>query len=267
MPKREKIDRKEKVEEAERTIKSRDKQYLKPRVQRLKEFGEVAGTVRLGQVNTVSYDTEKTPPIHYLQSYIEEAADSYLEGNFRSCIFCCATAAEQVIKYELALSSVDFKAEIEEIENERWGLGKLIKRLKGRPSENERISHLKKISDSLLNWLNKARISIAVHPPYASVYDEDDTDEIKTWKNERMVYYIYGILNLLDAKDREEILELNVGLPKGVSTTLRELLDDPKSQHMPEVWDAFIRRDVFQQHLALEAFRKMKEIIEGVYPS
>lgn len=251
-------------EEAERTIKRRDKQYSKYRVQRLIELGKVAGTVRLGEVSTVTYNTEKAPPIHYLQSYIEEAGESFLGGNFRSCIFCCAAAVEQVIKYELIKSSGDPKAEIRKIESRRLGLGKLVEILENRPSDNERILKLKKFLDSL-DWINKARISIAVHPPYASVYDEDDTDEIKTWKNERMVYYINRILDLLSAQDHERVLDLNVGLPEGVSTTFRELLKDPKSKQMPEVWYLFTSREV-QQPLALETYRRMKEIIEGVYP-
>lgn len=240
-------------EEAERIMKIRDERYFKHRKQRLIELGEVAGTMRLREVSTVTYNVGKAPPVHYLQRYIEEAEESFLGGNFRSCIFCCATAVEQVIKYELALSSVDFKTEIEEIENERWGLGKLIKRLEGRPSENERISKLKKFLDSFY-WINDARISIAVHPSYASVYKKEDTKEMKIWQNERMVYHINKILDLL-----------NVGLPEGVSTTFRELLKDPKSKQMPEVWYLFTSREV-QQPLALETYRRMKEIIEGVYP-
>lgn len=251
-------------DEAERIIKNRDERYFKYRVQRLREFGEVVGTVRLGEVSTVTYDTKKAPPVHYLQSYIDEAQESFLGGNFRSCIFCCAAAVEQVIKYELIKSSGDPKAEIRKIESGRLGLGKLVEILENRPSDNERILKLKKFLDSL-DWINKARISIAVHPPYASVYDEDDTDEIKTWKNERMVYYINRILDLLSAQNHERVLDLNVGLPEGVSTTFRELLKNSKSKQMPEVWYLFTSREV-QQPLALENYRRMKEIIEGVYP-
>lgn len=251
-------------EEAKRIIKSRDERYFKHRVQRLKEFGEVAGTVKVGEASTVTYNTEKAPPIHYLQSYIEEARESFLGGNFRSCIFCCAAAVEQVVKYELIKSSGDPKAEIKEIENKGLGLGRLVGRLKGRPSGDKRISRLKKFLGSFY-WINDARNTIAVHPSFASIYNEDDTDEIKTWKNERMVCYINRILDLLSAQDHERVLDLNVGLPEGVSTTFRELLKDPKSKQMPEVWYLFTSREV-QQPLALEAFKKMKEIIEGAYP-
>lgn len=80
-----------------------------------------------------------------------------------------------------------------------------------------------------------------------------------------MVYYINRILDLLSAQDHERVLDLNVGLPEGVSTTFRELLKDSKSKQMPEVWYLFISREV-QQPLALETYRRMKEIIEGVYP-
>jgi len=251
-------------EEAGRTIKRRDKQYFKNRVQRLIELGEVAGTVRLGQVSTVTHDTEKAPPVHYLQSYIEEAQESFLGGNFRSCIFCCAAAVEQVVKYELIKSSDDPKAEIKEIENKGLGLGRLVGRLKGRPSGDKRISRLKKFLGSF-NWINDARNTIAVHPSFASIYNEDDTGGMKIWKNERMVYYINRILDLLSAQDHERVLDLNMRLPEGTSTTFRELLKDPKSKQMQEVWYLFTSREV-QQPLALEAFRKMKEIIEGVYP-
>lgn len=253
-----------KSEEAERIIERRHDRYFKHRVQRLIELGEVAGTVRLGEVSTVTYNAGEAPPPHYLQSYIEEAEDSYLGGNFRSCIFCCAAAVEQVIRYELIKSSGNTKAEIKEVEG--LTLGKLIKKLKCCTLENEKISHFKKISDNLLNWVNKARNAIAVHPPHASVYDKDDTEEMKIWKNERMIRYIKRILGLLNDHDRERMLDLNVESPEGGSTTLRELLSDPKSQHIPDVWYEFTRRDVFPQYLALETYRKMKEIIEGVYP-
>lgn len=227
------------------------------------ELGKVAGTVRLREVSTVTYDAREAPPPHYLQNYIEEAEESYLTGNFRSCVFCCAAAVEQVIKYELIKSSVDPKTKIKKIEG-RLTLGTLIGMLKEHPSKNERISKLKNFLYNL-RWINKTRNSIAVHPSYASVYRKEDTEEMKIWKNERMVYYINRILDLLSAQDHERVLDLNVGLPEGVSTTFRELLKDPKSKQMPEVWYLFTSREV-QQPLALETYRRMKEIIEGIYP-
>jgi len=243
-------------EEAEEFLKSRDKRYFKYRVQRLKELGEVAGTVRLREVSAVTYDTTEAPAPYLLDHYIDEAQESYVYGNFKSCIFCCSSAVQHVFQHELIKNSNEPEAEWRRFEKERFTLGGYIKEAKKQGLLNSVLDDAK--------WINRARNTLAAHPPYVQVYR--DTNEFKIWKNRMMTKYIGKTLALLNDAERHQILNLKVPSPEGVSTTLCGLLRDPKSKQIQETWYEFASTNT-SKILALESFKKMKKIVEGVYPS
>lgn len=249
---------------AEKVIRRLDEQRRKHRVKRLMEFGKVAGTIEIGKVSTVTITPPEGTPIQFLWGYIEEAQRSYLESNFRSCVFCCATAVEQILKYEIALSSDNFKSEIEKFEKELFTLGKLIGQLRKCNSKNERISKLKKFIKSL-GWLNEARNAIATHPEYVSLEATEDNEEVKKWKVKKIVSSIKRILSLLPEDEQKEVSNSKIEVSPERFITFKEFLDK-SPQTIYQIGHKFIGRSELQLYLALEAFRKMKEIVEGVYP-
>jgi len=151
------------IKDAEQIEKERDKRKFEKRVDRRVHIG------------TITYSSVEKQPPFYLWDLLEEAAESYLEGCFRSCIFCCAEIAEQMIKHELIRNSRDPEERTWQFEIKRVTLGKLIE-------EAKKVKELKERIDDA-EWLNDARNTIAVHPLYVGVYESNDDLQTKIWKN------------------------------------------------------------------------------------
>lgn len=195
-------------EKAEKVIKRLDGFHFKHRVKRLMELEKVTGIFEIDR-RSWPITPPAGAPLQFLWGYIKEAQSSYLEDNCRSCVFCCAAEAEQILKYEIALASDNFQCKIEEFESGYFGLGKLIRELDVCKSENERIVKLKNLKESL-DWLNKARNAIATHPDYVSLEVMEDDEGEKEWKVNRIVVSIKRILNLLTKEEQSEILDFKI---------------------------------------------------------
>lgn len=213
-------------------------------------------TTRQFTLGSIVYSVMGKQPPHYLESYMDEARESYLEGAFRSCIFCCADAAEQIIKHELIRESEAPEEKLEWFEKERRGLGKLI-------GDAEEAEFLRKHIEDF-EWLNGVRITIAVHPLYIGVHEGSDDPQTRIWKNRTMIRSVRKTLEFLDGETREAVLESQLSVPaEGKTIKLGDMLTDPSSDHT-FFWWRLLEEDVLEE-LALEAYGRMKKIVEGVY--
>lgn len=232
-------------QEAEEIIRKSDSRKFDSRVKRL---------INLGVIEFSSVD--KQPP-HYLWGHLKETADSYEEGCFRGCIFYCASIVEQIIKHEIIRNSGDPEEKQWEIEIRGRSFGHLIK-------DAEKLPLLKPFLNDA-GWLRGARNLIAAHPLYVGVYEKDDTPDIKIWKNKTMIRNIRKTLDLFNNRDRESILDFKITYEDKSEVKLRDALKDPTFDHASVIWGGF-SEDAVLEFLALEAFKRMKKITEGVYP-
>jgi hypothetical protein len=233
---------------AEKIIRDNDSRKFEGRVKRWIEI------IELGAIEFASF--RKSPP-HYLWNLLKEAADDFQEGCFRSCIFICASVAEQILKHELIQSSTDPEEKQWEIEIRRKSYSDLI-------NESEKLPSLKSyVGDA--RWLRDARNLIAAHPLYVGVYEKDDTQDRIIWKNKTMIRNIRKTLELFDNKDRESILDFKITYEDKSEVKLRDALKDPTFDHASVIWSGF-SEDAVLEFLALGAYQRMKKIVEGVYP-
>lgn len=76
-------------EEAEKRLTENDKRTVTERAKRLVALGGIT-------INLV----ERMVP-NLMSEYHREASDSFINGNYRNCIFSCSAALDQIIRHEL----------------------------------------------------------------------------------------------------------------------------------------------------------------------
>jgi hypothetical protein len=124
-----------KLEECTDTLRYNDAHSLEERAKRLQELGT----------------TETSFSIQREWEYSIEAGDCYINHNYRSAIFCCACAVEQIFMYEYLKENTD------DINNFDLPMfGKLIDRCENIASSTP---YLKSAG-----LLNKIRNKVAAHP-------------------------------------------------------------------------------------------------------
>lgn len=233
---------------AEKIVRKSDSREFEGHVKRVME------RLKLG---TIEFDAAHRSPPRYLWNLTKEAARTFDEGCVRSCIFLCSSMAEQILKHELIRSSEDPEEKQWEIEIRRRSYADLIKEAGNLPLLRNFINDAR--------WLKDARNLIAAHPLYVGVYERDDSRDKIIWKNKTMIRNIRKTLKLLNDKDRELILDFRVTYEDKSEVKLRDALKDPTFDHASVIWEGF-SEDAVLESLALEAYQRMKKVIEGVYP-
>lgn len=245
-------------------LRGLDSTSLEERAKRFKELG------------TIITDSQKGPPSFRMDPYQKEATNSYINGNFRSCIFSCACIVDQVFKHEYVKASENKKKALEDIEGKTFGdaIG-LVRKL----SKDGKLGHLKPFIDKA-ETLNNIRNKISVHPGYVDLPPSSDWGlRIKLIKKDICI-----LLKLLvktnpqiKPEERKKMFEktldgikfnLGAGDPQPQVVTLRELLDrnfEVEGGLMaPDVTREVIEES-FLSPLALRSYKFMKEIVEGIY--
>jgi len=257
----------ETLDECKELLRLRDSTSLEERAKRLQE-------IEFGAVIT---DIQGEPPADRLNEYLREAADSYVNGNFRSCIFSSACIVDQVFKHEYVKASTDKKKALEEIKGKTFGKTlRLVCRLLSRE-----LCYMKPFIAKATS-LNIIRNGISVHPGYVDLPPSSEWGIVV----ELMRREILSLLKLLVITDPEI-------KPGEIEGTCEKILDDIKfrgersyrdSQTFEvslkdvlkknfELDDVLVEprqtRDViekdFLKPLALRSYRFMKEIVEGIY--
>jgi len=209
--------------------------------------------LRLSKLGAYSISLVDRPVANLMEEYLKEASYSYVYGNFRSCIFACSAAVDQIFRHEIIHNSNEYKTKIKQIEE--LSFGQIIG-----VAREEKIESLKPILNEV-NWINEARNRIAVHPICitAEKLDEELTNELK-------IKYIKNIIEIANEEDREKILNTSLIYPGEKRVTLQEVLENPYIIRASELlmWD--IDNEVIEL-IALESYKKTVRILLHLFPA
>jgi len=215
------------LEDARLSIKNLDERTLEDRASRLKELG------------VTRYSLIERSTSQLMSDYSVEAAKNFVEGCFRSCIFCCAAAVDQTFRHEIICASKNPEEKFNKLR--RKFFGQIIDLAKN----TERLQPF--LEDAC--WLNRLRNKLAVHPLSFWPLRGDDIKEIKVIKKG-----LKEIITVVDAEDREKIKQLLIRVNNLDNSDALDIL----------MW----RPDETPlQSSALKAHNIMAGIIEGLYPS
>lgn len=229
------------LEESKKFLQERDLRTLEYRAQRFKELSVIE----------TSFSTQKE------WDYTSEADSSYIEGNYRSTIFCCACAVDQIFRYEYLkipgnrnekLRKLSFGQIIDNCQKIR------IPRL---------VLHIEKAG-----LLNNIRNNVATHPLFLDIPAESDPE--RKIAKELLLNDVRTLLVLvgrIDPNLKSEI-ESNKLIDKveGKTYILLDLINQksevPNSLH--GFW-GLIEKQILA-FLALQSWKILKEISEALYP-
>ena len=205
---------------------------------------------RLLELGVMFWSSVERPTPQRMSDYSTEATMSYINGSFRSCIFCCSAAVDQIFRHEIILGSKNPDEE--------------IVRVRGKPFGSiihfaENIVRLKPFLEDARR-LNRLRNKVAVHPLSLWPFEDDDVKA-----NEIMIQDLKNIISAADPEDAETIKRSFV-IVDGRKVVLADVLCDPGAPGASDLLMWRIDNDILKP-LALKAFKKMAEIIEGLYPA
>ncbi len=235
--------------------------FLEPRSYRLKE------------IETIGFNAPLFSPLREYQ-YHKEAGNSYVNGNYLSCIFSCVGVVEQTLRHEYIEIAHDKEKAIKEVNNLTFGrlIGQ-IDRLNNICGKFKRIESF--IEDA--KNINKIRNEIAVHPKYLDIFYHTDDDQ--RLRDKRIAEDIKGRLRLIisvdpsiksekkEEKFKELLSTIKIG-PQTKKFTLGTILDNNFS-----VGDTYIDPETTLETIgeymieisAKLSYRLMKKIVEGIY--
>lgn len=231
------------LEECKEQLQKGDENTLERRAARLQELDVIQTDGRL-------FSSQKE------WDYAGEASDSYINGNYRSAIFCCACAVDQIFRYEyLKLPENNYR------DIQRCTFGKIIHRCKER-----RIPSLLPLLDKA-ELLNKMRNEISAHPLFIDL--PADSDPERRTKDILSIEDIKKLLKLVESinpglKTEIEATEL-VNHVENKSYVLGKVIK--QSSEMPFNLDGFwglIEKDILK-YLSKQAWNILKFIAEGLY--
>jgi hypothetical protein len=214
-------------EEARHIIKNLDKKTLDERSSRLKELG------------VTHYSSIERSTSQLMSDYNVEAAKNFVEGCFRSCIFCCAAAVDQTFRHEIIHESKNPEEKFDKLKLKTFG--QII-------SCAENIVRLQRFLEDA-RWLSRLRNKLAVHPLCSWPLRGEDMKEIKVIKQS-----LKEIIAVVDAEDREKIKQLLIRVSNLDTSDALDIL----------TWRP--DEDTLKSS-ALKAHNIMAGIIEGLYPN
>jgi len=185
-----------------------------------------------------------------MSDYSTEATMSYVNGCFRSCIFCCSAAVDQIFRHEIIHESKNPEETMNKIKEKPFG--------KIMPFA-ENVERLQRFLEDARR-LNRLRNKVAVHPlSFWPFYDDDAK------VNEIIIQDLKNIIAAADAEDAEMIKQSFI-IIDGKRVVLADVLRDSRTPEASDLLMWRIDNDVLKP-LALKAFQKMAGIIEGLYPA
>jgi len=227
------------LEDARLTIKNLDEKTIDDRAIRLKELG------------VTQYSSINRSISPRMSDYSVEATKSFVEGCFRSCIFCCAAAVDQTFRYELIHESDTPIKERKKLKGKPFGT--TLKRAKNK----QRLQPF--LEDAC--WLNRLRNTVAVHPLCFWPFLGEEKME-----NKIILEDLKKIIAVADAEDSEQIKQLFITREDGSKVVLADVLLDPTIPGASDLLMWRLDNDILRP-LALKAYQRMARIIEGLYPS
>ena len=169
-----------------------------------RSYEECKQTILKLDANTLDRRIERCQELEVIQTrfsfqkewdYAGEASDTYIDGNYRSAIFCCACAVDQIFRYEYMRNPESRYDEIDGLT-----FGQIIRLCK----EKEVKSLLPLINQAFL--LNDIRNDVATHPLFIDVPVESDPDrQLRDSLLLRDITKLLELVGRLDLNLRHEI--------------------------------------------------------------
>jgi len=231
------------LEECKETLRDLDARTLERRAERLQELEKIETDAR-------RFSSQRE------WSYLTEATDVYINGHYRSAIFCCAFAVDQIFRYEYLKTA---EGEYDDLENLTfWPLI--------RKCERQKVASLcPYIEEAKL--LNDLRNKVATHPLFIDV--PIDSDLTRQMRGELICKDIAILLDLVGRLDPSRRLKIESTVlrdgAKGVDYIFGEVISHPSD--LPSTIDGFwglIEQEVLK-FLAKQARNIVKTISEGLY--
>lgn len=230
-----------------------------------RSYEECKQTILKLDANTLDRRIERCQELEVIQTrfsfqkewdYAGEASDTYIAGNYRSAIFCCACAVDQIFRYEYMRNPESRYDEIEGLT-----FGQIIRLCK----EKEVKSLLPLINQAFL--LNDIRNDVATHPLFIDVPVESDPDrQLRDSLLLRDITKLLELVGRLDLNLRHEIESTEL-ISESESTTYIFGEVVKKQSDVPYNLDGFwgLIEDQILKFLANQAWHILKIVSEGLY--
>jgi hypothetical protein len=196
--------------------------------------------------------------------YMSEAASAYINGNYRSAIFCCACAVDQVFRFEY-LKEPGNKYE------ELWQDGHQPRQLTFGNIIDKCKRGVKRLEPSIENarLLNCMRNGVAVHPLFIDVPCRSCTEKaVRDKLIRRDATALLKLVGDLDVEKRKNIEDtLLVSTIDEFECTFGKVISE-ESELPADSFTGFwvlIEQDLLR-FLANRAWHITKDIFEGLYP-
>ena len=231
------------LEECKQVLLKGDSDTLERRAIRLQELEQIQTDGRL-------FSSQRE------WDYASEASDSYINGNYRSAVFCCACAIDQIFRYEYVKVPGN---KYEDVESGPFG--RVISKCK-----KENVKSLIPFMEQA-ELLRDMRNEVAAHPLFIDLPTE--TDPERHARNALLLKDIKKLLDLVGRIDTElrkkiESTEL-INEVEGEKCVFGKVIDkeDEILFNLDGFW-GLIELDILK-FLASQAWGIMKEIAEGLY--
>lgn len=231
------------LEECKKMLEKNDRDTLARRAERCQELAQIQTDGRL-------FSSQRE------WDYSGEASANYISGNYRSAIFCCACAVDQIFRYEYM-----------KVPGSKYGdvgggpFGKIIRKCKDRNVKSLRPFITR------AELLNDMRNKVAAHPLFVDLPTE--TYPERKVRNELLRRDIATLLSLVGKIDPERKHKIEstplLHEAEGKSHIFGEVITE--QSEMPFGLDGFwalIERDILK-FLANKAWHIKKSISEGLY--
>lgn len=232
------------LEECKRILHKSDADTLERRAKRLQELKQIQTDVRL-------FSSQRE------WDYASEAAENYINASYRSAIFCCACAVDQIFRYEYVKVPGNKYEDLEK----KLTFGHVIRKCK----EKNVVSLNPFVEQASL--LNDIRNDVATHPLFIDIPVESDRET--QMRNQLLCRDITKLLDLVERLDpnlrhRIESTKL-ISEMEGKSYILGEVIS--QQTDMPTALDGFwgLIQDQILRFLASQSRNIMKTISEGLY--
>jgi len=231
------------LEECKEQLQNGDQHTLERRAKRMKELEQIHIDGRL-------FASQKE------WDYTGEASDSYINGNYRSVIFCCACSVDQIFRYEYVKEPTSKYEDLN-----KCTFGQIINKCKGK--DIARLAPF--IVEAEL--LNRIRNMVSVHPLFIDYPVENDPErQIRNKLLLEDIKKLLGLMESVDPKLRRKIEATQlINKVEEKTYVFGEVVKGCSELpfNMNGFW-GLIERDILQ-FLARHAWQILKIIAEGLY--
>lgn len=204
-------------------------------------------------------------PTERINTCVIEAISSFVIGNINSCIFSCVSAIDMIIRFEIIENSDNPIEACEIIEKDGYTFGRLKDAL-AKKDNGRKKPLIELINDKTfekfegyiddLDWLNKTRNYIAVHPPFLNEGSMNNPE-----LGGKMISYelakLSKIINLEDLPVEGFVIE------EGSKIGVKEILKNPSQQNAMRVRQ--MNYEPIINFIAFKTIQKTFEILNGLY--